>query len=104
MIAQRASASRVDLVAGCRASLLLAFLALLVPRLEAAPFDVNNTADSGSNSLRDAISSATVGANTVAWAAGSGGQIDLLTEVAIADQTTLDVSAAPSSVTTTSPC
>ncbi len=86
-----------------RASLLLpAALCLLTLRVQAAVFPVNNTADSGSNSLRDAISSATVGANTISWGAGSGGDIVLLTDLpAVVDNTTLDVSAAPSSVTIT---
>ena len=67
----------------------------------AAVFNVANTADSGSSSLRDAVSSATAagGANSVSWIAGSGGQVTLLTNLPVADLTTLDVSAAPSSVT-----
>ncbi len=79
----------------------LAVLALLLTRPAlAATFSVSTTTDSGSTSLRDAISSATVGVNTVAWAAGSGGSINLATDLpTIVDQTTLDASAAPSSVT-----
>jgi autotransporter-associated beta strand protein len=84
-----------------RRAVLIASLVLCAAlRAPAAVFPVNNTLDSGSNSLRDAVSSATVGANTISWGAGSGGLITLLTDLpAIADQTTLDVSAAPSSVT-----
>lgn len=83
-----------------RAALFPLLALLLALRAGAATFSVSTTTDSGSTSLRDAISSATAPGNTVAWGAGSGGAILLATDLpAIVDQTTLDVSAAPSSVT-----
>ena len=68
----------------------------------ASVFTVTTAADAGAGSLRQAIldSNAAGGANSIVWAAGSGGTLTLASALpAINDGTTLDTTNAPSAVT-----
>ncbi|MBI5624929.1 MAG: autotransporter domain-containing protein [Elusimicrobia bacterium] len=68
----------------------------------AATFNITGTGDAGAGTLRQAVTdaNAAVGADTLAWGAGSGGVITLLSDLpGVAADTTLDVSAAPAAVT-----
>ncbi len=83
----------------------LALLVLAQPAFSTT-YTVTDTSDSGTDtgSLRYQVTSAISagGANTIAWGAGSGGTINLLSglpDLASTNATTFDASAAPSAVT-----
>lgn len=79
---------------------LLILVALLIAPLQAATFTVGNSNDTGTGSLRDAItnSNGAGGANTLVW--GTGGTITLGSDLpGINATTTLDVTASTNAVT-----
>ncbi|MDD5304536.1 MAG: autotransporter-associated beta strand repeat-containing protein, partial [Elusimicrobia bacterium] len=78
---------------------VLCVASFLTQQAQAVAIGVTTTADSGAGSLRTAVTAAAAG-DTIQWGAGGEGTIVLLTDLpAVADKTTIDVSAALSSVT-----
>lgn len=78
---------------------VLCAASFLSQQAQAVAIAVTNTADSGANSLRAAVTAAVAG-DTIQWGVGAGGTIVLLTDLpAVGDKTTLDVSSVVSSMT-----
>ncbi|MFA6317833.1 MAG: autotransporter-associated beta strand repeat-containing protein, partial [Elusimicrobiota bacterium] len=76
--------------------------ALLAGPSSAATYNITGTGDSGAGTFRQAVldSNGAGGSNILAWGAGSGGTITLLSSLdAVAANTTLDASAAPAAAT-----